>query len=194
MRLLKPFSKGGSDMNKFSMILATITCCISAVFAQTPQRPFPQAGKWSGGGEVIKPSNRTQEQLNQDVIERYNDHKSRHLVAVDGGNFYMRIGGTVGGRQRATQSEAHGYGMIIFALMAGYDPDAKTIFDGMNRLRRAHSATNESRLMSWEVFPENLTATGTPALPESERRRLFGYGLRSSFGSRAVAPRRPIFQ
>ena len=32
-----------------------------------------------------------------------------------------------------TVSEAHGYGMLIAAMMSGYDPDAKDIFDGMYR-------------------------------------------------------------
>ena len=42
-----------------------------------------------------------------------------------------------------TTSEAHGYGMLIAALMAGYDPHAQDIFDGLYRffLRNASHAT-----------------------------------------------------
>lgn len=48
-----------------------------------------------------------------------------------------------------TVSEAHGYGMIILAYMAGVDPDAKTQFDAMLRFHRAHPSRLTSGIMSW---------------------------------------------
>lgn len=42
-----------------------------------------------------------------------------------------------------TVSEAHGYGMIITALMAGYDAEAQTLFDGMVRYYDAHRSTTD---------------------------------------------------
>lgn len=48
-----------------------------------------------------------------------------------------------------TVSEAHGYGMIILAYMAGHDPDAKTKFDAMIRYHRVHQSGITSGIMAW---------------------------------------------
>jgi endo-1,4-beta-D-glucanase Y len=48
-----------------------------------------------------------------------------------------------------TVSEAHGYGMIILAYMAGADPNAKTQFDSFVRYHRAHPSGITKGLMSW---------------------------------------------
>ena len=48
-----------------------------------------------------------------------------------------------------TVSEAHGYGMIILALMAGHDPNAKLYFDGMIRYFREHESALTPGLMAW---------------------------------------------
>ena len=130
----------------------TIILLILAVslFAQT--RPFPMVDKFVTGGTVIKPSNKTQKQLNDDVIAKYTSYKSRFLKSAAGDKYYiLSTGNGPGGTTALTISEAHGYGMIIFALMAGYDPDAKKIFDGLNKLRKAQKATGSggNDLMSW---------------------------------------------
>jgi endo-1,4-beta-D-glucanase Y len=43
--------------------------------------------------------------------------------------------------------------MVIVALMAGYEPDARTIFDGLWRFSRAHPSDFEKRLMGWHIPP-----------------------------------------
>ncbi|HSC89744.1 MAG TPA: glycosyl hydrolase family 8 [Polyangiaceae bacterium] len=48
-----------------------------------------------------------------------------------------------------TVSEAHGYGMIILAYMAGHDPEAKTRFDAMIRYHREHLSAITSGIMAW---------------------------------------------
>lgn len=48
-----------------------------------------------------------------------------------------------------TVSEAHGYGMIILAYMAGADPNAKTQFDSFVRYHRAHPSGITKGIMSW---------------------------------------------
>ena len=49
-----------------------------------------------------------------------------------------------------TVSEAHGYGMLIAALMAEHDSDAKQIFDGMYRYYLAHPSSIGPHLMAWQ--------------------------------------------
>lgn len=48
-----------------------------------------------------------------------------------------------------TVSEAHGYGMIVFAYMAGKDPDAKKTFDAMVRYHRVHQSRIRRGFMAW---------------------------------------------
>jgi hypothetical protein len=62
-----------------------------------------------------------------------------------------------------TVSEAHGYGMIILAYMAGVDPDAKTQFDAMLRFHRAHPSRLTSGIMSW-----NQTGPASPSAGRTE--------------------------
>ena len=111
------------------------------------------------------PNNRTTSELRQDVRAVYDDYKRRFLESTPSGNHYILARGTGGdGALCATQSEAHGYGMIIFAL-ANWDPDAKKIFDGMNQLRKAQPSTGNPALMSWVVFPEHVNNTDPAETP-----------------------------
>lgn len=48
-----------------------------------------------------------------------------------------------------TVSEAHGYGMIITAYMAGADPGAKQQFDAFVRYHRAHPSGITKGIMAW---------------------------------------------
>lgn len=48
-----------------------------------------------------------------------------------------------------TVSEAHGYGMLITAYMAGHDPNAKQQFDAMLRYHRAHGSALTPGIMAW---------------------------------------------
>jgi len=133
---------------------AAIMCTALAVqsaFAQTPQMPFPMRGKFNLQGTMTGP-NRTPELLDQDVRNRYNSYKSTFLVNHPGGQYsYIRATGTGNAQNALTISEAHGYGMKIFALMAGHDPEAKAIFDRMNNFRRDHRSRINQRLMAWYV-------------------------------------------
>jgi endoglucanase len=48
-----------------------------------------------------------------------------------------------------TVSEAHGYGMIILALMAGHDENAQADFDGMLRYFWDHPSVGGQGLLAW---------------------------------------------
>ena len=137
-----------------------LTACAICAFAQS--RPFPQASNNGFVGTVIKPSNRTQDQLNQDVTKIYDSYKSRFLRQAGSKYYILAKGQGDSPCSEVSISEAHGYGMIIFALMAGYDRDAKTIFDGMNELRKAQKSTGNSNLMSWVV----CNASASSASPD----------------------------
>ncbi len=117
--------------------------------------PFPQNQKLEG---VIYPSNTTFEEINQIIKTYYDAWKSKFIkttTTIDGG-YYVEYKGYADYEKVnfKTVSEAHGYGMIIMALMAGYDPEAKTIFDGMLKVYQSFPSIISGYLMSW-ILPED---------------------------------------
>ena len=123
----------------------------ASVTAAPPRRPFPQPTPYAAG--TIRPSHRTQAQLNDDVRAYYADWKQKFLIAA-GSNaagaplYRVSFGSTNPGR---TVSEGQGYGMIITAIMAGHDPDAQRLFDGLWLFSRQYPSTIDSRLMGWQI-------------------------------------------
>jgi hypothetical protein len=125
--------------------------------AAGPRFPFPQHVSYAPG--TLRPSRRTQTQQDDDVRALYARWKSRYLAdagtAADGSVLYrVSFGSSNPGR---TVSEGQGYGMVIVALMAGHDPDARAIFDGLVRFALAHPSRIDARLMGWQV-PEEGSA------------------------------------
>ncbi|WP_054533120.1 glycosyl hydrolase family 8 [Herpetosiphon geysericola] len=119
--------------------------------AATPRRPFPQHTQYASG--TIKPNHRTQAQLDSDVKAFYDVWKSRYVVRAgtsSAGNPYYRIS-FGSSAPNVTVSEGQGYGMVIMALMAGYDPEAQTIFDGLWEFSRTNPSNIDSRLMGWRI-------------------------------------------
>lgn len=117
----------------------------------TARRAFPQQLTY---GDAILPSRKTRVQLNSDVRAFYDRWKSRYLVALTGndGNQQYRVRlGRTGDLRDVTVSEGQGYGMMIVATMAGHEPQAQRICEGLWRFARAHPSTINSQLMDWRV-------------------------------------------
>jgi endo-1,4-beta-D-glucanase Y len=94
----------------------------------------------------ILPDHRSQADLDDAVRVAYDTWKASYLVAGCGdGRYYVAT--DMGESQ--TVSEAHGYGMIIVAYMAGHDPEAQAIFDGLYRYFRDHPSEGSPELMAW---------------------------------------------
>jgi len=114
-----------------------------------PYRPFPQQMDHHLG----KPS-RSQDLLDTDVAVFFDYWKAAYLREsngnTQGGGYYIEGEGT-GYANEKTTSEAHGYGMIVFALMAGRDADAQEIFDGLFNMYDHHRSTGDPDLMSWVI-------------------------------------------
>ena len=154
-------------IRRFAMtLLALVACaCASAEDPATPSPspaagprfPFPQHVTYATG--TIRPSRRPQAEQDDDVRALYARWKSRYLAnagtASDGSTLYRVSFGS--GNPGRTVSEGQGYGMVIVALMAGHEPDARAIFDGLWRFALAHPSRIDARLMGWQV-PENGTA------------------------------------
>ncbi len=116
-------------------------------------KPFPQHPTYTTG--TISPTNYTINELDNQTKEFYSLWKARYIVAgCKSDQYYVysnleHQGSTGGVDQTITVSEAHGYGMLITAYMAGYDAHAKKIFDGLYNFYKSHPSVNNSGLMAW---------------------------------------------
>ena len=130
------------------------------VNGNNPAKPFPQAVNYPG---CIKP-NLPQETLNKDVSSYYDTWKSTYLKtglkSLPGG-YYIKgnITGSAEGFKPLGSSEGQGFGMVIVALMAGYDPNAKTYYDGLFNTARTYKSKEHQYLMGW-VVADDLKAQG----------------------------------
>jgi len=117
-----------------------------------PNLPFPQQLNFKG---AIKPNSVSQKEMNTSVCYYYNFWKKEYLKKNNNSSYFngylIEMQGTGGTGEEKTTSEAHGYGMIIFTLMAGYDNKAKEYFDGMFKLFDRNRSTINSNLMSWII-------------------------------------------
>jgi len=118
---------------------------------RAPQRPFPQHTSYTAG--TIKPQH-TQADLDAAVLSSYRAWKQAYLKRGCGeGRFYVDPGQDTGGSQGKRSisiSEGHGYGMVIVAFMAGADPDARQLFDGLYAFFRDHPSGGDPNLMAWK--------------------------------------------
>ena len=82
----------------------------------------------------------------------YKDWRKRFIKDDAGpGLYYVYTKDPINENKDTCQSlsEGQGYGMIITVLMAGYDPLAHEIFDGLYNYARAHPSDSSAFLMAW---------------------------------------------
>ena len=91
-----------------------------------------------------------QADLDGTTASAYDSWKSKYVKQGCGG-YYVLSGGGTGTDVGDEVSEGHGYGMVITALMACHDPDAKTIFDGMYAFFKKFPTATHANLMAWTV-------------------------------------------
>ncbi len=139
-------------INYFTFMFTIWLCIGTNLLAQN--KPFPQQNDWEN---CIKPNNIGQSQLNADVIAFYEIWKGQYLRETDMEGGYYVHGECTGCTELAKgTSEGHGWGMIITVLMAGYDANAKTYYDGLYNYFDAHRSPYNTELMSWMVeYAEN---------------------------------------
>jgi len=138
------------------LIISTLFLFSLHIASNAQNWPFPQN---MSGAHYSKPAvNATN--MAYYISEFYKAWKTAYLkpAGSTAGGYYVYTQGT-SGPSTVTVSEAQGYGMIVFALMAGTgtyaDPDAKKYFDGMYAFFRAHPSRYTNDLMSWEVQTNN---------------------------------------
>ncbi len=138
-----------------SGILFTLAAAVSAkallpLPVDSPSRPFPQHVSYAPGS--IKPNALSQSILDEDVRKFYVWWKDHYLIQdrrLEGKPTYRVSFGKR--KSERTVSEGQGYGMIITALMAGHDPEAHQIFDGLLAFAVANHSENSKALMAWKI-------------------------------------------
>jgi endo-1,4-beta-D-glucanase Y len=135
----------GSAKFHWTLVGFVLHSLISAT-AEGQQFPFGTRHQPYRAG-TLTPTNFTRAQQNEHVAAYYDAWKDRWLKpdsAGDGWRVLLNPTGT-------TVSEGQGYGMVIVAVMAGHDPQAREIFDGLWKFRTAHPSSRDDRLMDWSV-------------------------------------------
>jgi len=119
-----------------------------------PQRPFPQHAAYPG--QRLRPGGYTQGELDRHVLRFYERWKSDYLKSAgrDAAGRPLFYVAHAKDRPRETVSEGMGYGLMIAAYMAGADPEARVVFDGLFRFVRAHPSDRDPRLMGWIQPPD----------------------------------------
>lgn len=126
-------------------LLAMLICLAQFCAGQTPAMPFPQHTVYTKG--AVRPSQYSQNQLDQQVITFYKQWKSAYLKpGCNTGEYYVEFGK----KDKQCVSEGQGYGMLITVCMAGFDPDARRLFDGLYQYYHSHPAKSSPYLMAWE--------------------------------------------
>jgi len=136
------------------LIISNLLLFYSSISFADIHRPFPQHIRYASG--TIYPSSFSQAEQDQHVRDFYDYWKSRYLVSAgtnQEGKTLYRV--AVGHGSDVTVSEGQGYGMVIVALMAGHDPEARHLFDGLWYFSREFPSGIDNRLMSWKI--QNLS-------------------------------------
>jgi endo-1,4-beta-D-glucanase Y len=143
---------------KNHLLLAGLLFLSASLFAQSTAKPFPQHVHYHEGS--IKPNHISQQRMDDSVRSFYLCWKERYINDDCGpGQYYVWF---EKGSKKCV-SEGQGYGMVIVALMAGFDTAAKTTYDGLFRYYRAHPSKENPYLMAWAQTKGCKDLDGTSA-------------------------------
>lgn len=147
-----------NTLRRSSLSIARLAMLLVAVatpaFGAGEQHPFPQHVTYAPG--TIRPSHQTVTQQDDAVRAYYDQWKADYLTTdntTDPSHWRVRFGKTAPNRD-ITVSEGQGFGMVIVALMAGHDPQAQEIFDGLWGFVQANPSNIDPRLMGFKVPPD----------------------------------------
>jgi endoglucanase len=105
--------------------------------------PYGAHGGYTTSG-VLFPTG-TQAELDAAAAAFYDTWKSRYLKSACAAGQFLVVSSPA--TSQWTVSEGHGYGMIFAVVMAGHDPDARELFDGLYAYVADHRDPNG--LMAW---------------------------------------------
>lgn len=119
---------------------------------------------------MLKPSG-SQATLDQKVVDYYQQWKSAFVKQNCGNGWYQIISPDA---DHPYVAEAQGYGMVITATMAGADPAAKTIFDGLVKYMLAHPSVNNADLLAAEQDTSCKSVNGSDSATDGDMDVAYG--------------------
>ncbi|TDD61621.1 hypothetical protein E1263_06955 [Kribbella antibiotica] len=119
---------------------------------------------------MLKPTG-SQATLDQKVIDYYNKWKAAFVRQNCGNGWYEVISPDA---DHPYVGEAQGYGMVITATMAGADPNAKAIFDGLTKFMLAHPSVNNSDLLAAEQDDACKSVNGSDSATDADMDVAYG--------------------
>ncbi|WP_249161825.1 glycosyl hydrolase family 8 [Actinospica acidithermotolerans] len=137
----------------------TVAATMPASAATPAAFPFPTHVTYKVG---VTPSG-SQSSKDAAVEKAYNSWKSTYLIHGCASNeYYISTKGDGDARNNGPVSEGQGYGMNIVPLMAGYDTNAQTEFNGLWQLVKDHE--DQYGLMEWQLDGKTCKyySSGTP--------------------------------
>jgi putative cell wall-binding protein/endo-1,4-beta-D-glucanase Y len=128
-----------------------------AVLATGVAHPFGSHPVDFAGGSAVPPGGTAA--ADAATAAAYERWKANYLVAGCGdGRYYVDASSATGAM---VVSEGQGYGMVITALMAGTDPDARAEFDGLHRYAEDHPSDAGSGMMAWQQGADCASIPGS---------------------------------
>ena len=145
---------------RLTVLAVALTSVLTASSAALAVELYPFGSHpMSYAAGTIGPSHVGQAVLDQSVRDFYDAWKARFLSQTCGTGRWVVLTATEPGN--LTVSEGHGYGMLLMALMAGHEPNAQQIFDGMFDYFRAHPTEFHDHLMGWYQDTSCATPAGS---------------------------------
>lgn len=145
----------------FTILITLVFCHPSTNAVAQPARPFPQHVVYQKG--CILPGHISRQRMDDSVRTFYNVWKRSYLKkGCNDGEYYVWFEGPASHNKQCV-SEGQGYGMMIVALMAGYDTAARTIYNGLYHYYKAHPSKSDPRLMAWAQKKDCRDVDGSSA-------------------------------
>ncbi|MEU0089378.1 glycosyl hydrolase family 8 [Kribbella sp. NPDC006257] len=147
----------------------TVTATTQAGGGSGPGVPFG-SHQFPYAAGMLTPSG-SQATLDQKVVDYYNSWKSAFVKQNCGNGWYQIISPDA---DHPYVAEAQGYGMVITATMAGADPNAKTIFDGLVKYMLAHPSVNNADLLAAEQDTSCKSVNGSDSATDGDMDVAYG--------------------
>ncbi|WP_084516896.1 glycosyl hydrolase family 8 [Microtetraspora niveoalba] len=128
-----------------------------------PAVPFGSHGFAYAPG-TLRPTG-SQATLDQKVVDYYNKWKAAFVRQNCGNGWYQVISPDA---DHPYVAEAQGYGMVVVATMAGADPNAKTVFDGMVKYMLAHPSVHNRDLLAAEQDASCKSVNGSDSATDGD--------------------------
>ena len=144
-------------MHKLSFLLLVSFITFTVADAQNVSYPHHTQYKTHIKPEVA------QSTLDKNTSDFYLKWKKEYLVSgCKSGEYHIDYD------KGQTVSEAHGYGMMVFVIMAGFDKDAKLYFDGMYKYFRNHPSGITPDLMAWKQSKNCVDIEGNDSASDGD--------------------------